>query len=176
MKRDAHFLYQDREGVFAFGSSFWSLRSHVFVFVGLRFCYNFGRRLFVCLIWRAPSCLSHTRAVLFTMKSSQKNMIRNDPFPVSCQKDSPWKVATDERTYLLESHLKFPGTNLLSVLVDTFSTKPKARISFHQTSHSTVLCHSVDRLFSRRRYDHPWAETKNRGKKITGRSHDAMTA
>ena len=32
MKRDAHFLYQDREGVFAFGSSFWSLRSHVFVF------------------------------------------------------------------------------------------------------------------------------------------------
>ena len=24
-------------------------------------------------------------------------MIRYDPFPVSCQKDSPWKVATDER-------------------------------------------------------------------------------
>ena len=105
-----------------------------------------------------------------------KNMIRYDPFPVSCQKDSPWKVATDGRTYLLESHLKFPGMNLLGVLVDTFSTKPKARISFHQTSHSTVLCHRVDRLFSRRRYDHPWAATKNRGKKITGKSHDTMTA
>ena len=50
MKRDAHFLYQDREGVFAFGSSFWSIRSYVFVFTGLRFCYNFSRRLFVCLI------------------------------------------------------------------------------------------------------------------------------
>ena len=92
-------------------------------------------------------------------------MIRYDPFPVSCQKDSTWKVATDERTYLLEFHLKFPGMNLLRVLVDTFSTKPKARKSFHQTSHSTVLCHGVDRLFSRRRYYHPWAKTKNRGKK-----------
>ena len=30
-----------------------------------------------------------------------KNMIRYDPFPVSCLKDSPWKVATDkEHVYL----------------------------------------------------------------------------
>ena len=136
-------------------------------------------------LWPPAVCLLDLKGalVLVSHKGSffhdeifTKNMIRYDPFPVSCQKDSPWKVATDERTYLLESHLKFPGMNLLRVLVDTFSTKPKARISFHQTSHSTVLCHRVDRLFSRRRYDHPWAATKNRGKKITGKSHDTMTA
>ena len=55
----------------------------------------------------------------------RKHMIRYDP--VSCLKDIPWKVATDERAYLFESHLKFPGMSLLRVLVDAFSTKPKAQ-------------------------------------------------
>ena len=119
--------------------------------------------LFAWFEGRPRACL--TQGQFCSRWNLRKNMIRYDPFPVSCQKDSTWKVATDERTYLLEFHLKFPGMNLLRVLVDTFSTKPKARKSFHQTSHSTVLCHGVDRLFSRRRYDYPWAKTKNRGKK-----------
>ena len=54
------------------------------------------------------------------IKSSQKNMIKFDPFPLSCLKDIPWKEATDETTYLLEPHLHFPGMNFLKVLVDTF--------------------------------------------------------
>ena len=31
------------------------------------------------------------------------------PFPVTGLKDTSWKVATDEITYLLQSHLQFPG-------------------------------------------------------------------
>ena len=38
---------------------------------------------------------------------SQKN-IKYHPFPMRCLKDTPWKVATDEITYLLQSHLQFP--------------------------------------------------------------------
>ena len=38
----------------------------------------------------------------------RKNFIKFYPFPVRCLKDNSWKVATDDVTYLLQSHLQFP--------------------------------------------------------------------
>ena len=36
------------------------------------------------------------------------------PFPVRCLKSTSWKVATDQITYLLQSHLQFPHKSELS--------------------------------------------------------------
>ncbi|CAH3109978.1 unnamed protein product [Pocillopora meandrina] len=36
------------------------------------------------------------------------------PFPVRCLKSTSWKVATDQITYLLQSHLKFPHKSEMS--------------------------------------------------------------
>ena len=35
-------------------------------------------------------------------------------FPVRCLKSTSWKVATDQITYLLQSHLQFPHKSELS--------------------------------------------------------------
>ena len=54
-----------------------------------------------------PLAFSYKDNPVFLDEISQKN-IKYHPFPMRCLKDTPWKVATDEITYLLQSHLQFP--------------------------------------------------------------------
>ena len=62
------------------------------------------------------------------MRNPQKK-IRLDPFPETCGKDTSWKVANDEITYLLQCHLQFPVMNFLRVLVDIVSKLNREKLS-----------------------------------------------
>ena len=108
-----------------------------------------------------------------------------------CLKDIAWKVATDEITYLLQSHLQFPhecrrkslvlwGSARISrntlrpaltagCLFSWYEGRPLAffiqgqsssRWDVHKNKTSDLLKSPLNRMLSRRRYDHPWAETK----------------
>ena len=76
--------------------------------------------MFVCLIFKGALKLVSDKGSFVHDEIFVKNLIKYDPFPVSCLKDIPWKVVTDETEHLFESNLQFPGMNLLRVLVDTF--------------------------------------------------------
>ena len=54
-----------------------------------------------------------TKSAIRGSKSTVTTALRV-PFPVRCLKSTSWKVATDQITYLLQSHLQFPHKSELS--------------------------------------------------------------
>ena len=60
---------------------------------------------------------SHKGSLVHDEISAEKNNNNKfDPFPTRCLKDTSWKGATDEVTYLLQFYLQLPGMNFLRVL------------------------------------------------------------
>ena len=91
--------------------------------------------------------------VLFMMRCSQKRIVwgRNNFLLI-------W-VFRDLIKYSFKCRAKPFGMNFLLTLVDIILNQSER--SF-RLSYLTVLCHKVDTLFSKRRYDNSWAETKKK--------------
>ena len=69
---------------------------------------RFNRRLFVCLIWRAlPSFFTQGHSCS-RWNLRKIKIMKINPFPLRCLKDTSWRVATDEITYLRINFLGVP--------------------------------------------------------------------